>query len=68
MAIERRLGPVVDVGTAMTYNIFFPTVGYVCRGTVRMWTPAEKANASLLMECAFFMVQLNDSIGPDACP
>merc|ERR1712153_35689 len=52
----------------MTYKILRPNGGYVCRGTVRAWTPLEEANVGLLAECSSFMVQLTDSIGPAVNP
>ena len=52
----------------MTYTILHPNSRYICRSTVRAWTPLEEANASLLAVRASFMTQLNDVIGTAADP
>ena len=43
-----------------------PTGGFVCRSTVRAWTPLEEADTVRLAERDSFMEQLNSNIGP-AC-
>ena len=63
MFIDRCLGPVIDVGTAMTYKILRPDGGYVCRSTARSWTSKEEANPVRMAERVFFMKQLNRCIG-----
>ena len=64
--VGRWLGPATDVGTAMTYKILLPTGGFVCRSTVRAWTPLEEADPVRMAERTSFMTQLNSAIGP-AC-
>ena len=66
MFIVRWIGPEIDVGTAMTYNILRPDGGYLCRSTVRTWTPKEEANPVRMAERVSFMEQLNSCIGPAA--
>ena len=50
----------------MTYKILLPIGGFVCRSTVRAWTPLEEADTVRLAERNSFMEQLNSNIGP-AC-
>ena len=64
MFIGRWLGPEIDVGTAMTYNILRRDGGYVCRSTVRAWTPKEEANPVRMADRVSFMEQINSCIGP----
>ena len=47
----------------MTYKILLPSGGFVCRGTVRPWTPLEEADTVRLAERTSFMEQLNSNIG-----
>ena len=63
MFIGQWLGPVIDVGTAMTYNISRPDDGYVFRSTVRSWTSNEEANPFKMAERVSFTKQLNSCIG-----
>ena len=63
MFIGIWLGPEMDVGTAMTYNILRPYGGYVCRSTVRAWTTNEEANPVRMAGRVSFMKQLNGCIG-----
>ena len=63
MFIGRWLGPGIDVGTAMTYNILSPDSGYVCLSTVRSWTSKEEANPVRMAERVSFMNKLNSCIG-----
>ena len=63
MFIGRWLGPAIDVSTDMTYNILKPDGDYVCRSTVRAWTPKEEANPVRMAERVYFMEQLNSCIG-----
>ena len=63
MFIGRWLGPEIDVGTDMTYNILRPDVGYVCRLTMRSWTSNEEANPVRMSERVYFMKKLNSCIG-----
>ena len=46
--VGRYLGPAIDVGTAMTHKIILSSGDYVCRSSVRAWTPSEEANVDLL--------------------
>ena len=63
MFIGRLLGPSIDVGTFMTYNILRPDGRYVCRSTLRSWNSNEEANPVRMYECVYFMKQLNSCIG-----
>ena len=63
MFIGRWLGPAIDVGTYMTYNILRPDGGYVCRSTVRYQTSNEEANPSRMSKRVSFMKHLNSCIG-----
>ena len=63
MFIGRWLGPAIDVGTAMTYNILRSDGGYLCRSTLRSWTSNEEANPVRMDERVSFMKQLNICIG-----
>ena len=56
------LGPAIDVGTAITYNILSPDSGYVCLSTVRSWTSKEEANPVRMAERVSFMNKLNSCI------
>ena len=56
----------MDVGTVMTYKILRPDGGYVCRSTVRAWSPKEEANPIRMAERVSFMEQLNSCIGSAA--
>ena len=49
MEIGRWLGPAEDVGTAMTYKVLRYNGYFVCRGTVRAWTPTEEATPALMV-------------------
>ena len=62
MFIGRWLGPVIDVGTDMTYNILRPDGGYVFRSTVISWTSKEEANPARMAERVSFMEHLNSCI------
>ena len=37
--IGRWIGPAIDVGSAMTHKVLKASGEYVCRTTVRAWTP-----------------------------
>ena len=63
MFIGRWLGPAIDVGTAITYNILRPDGGYVCRSTVRYWTSKEEVNPVKMDKRLSFMKHLNSCIG-----
>ena len=63
MFIGRWLGPAIDVSTDMTYNILKPDGDYVCRSTVRAWTPKEEANPVRMAERVSSMEQINSCIG-----
>ena len=63
MFIGRWLGPEIDVGTAITYNILRPDGWYVCRSTLRSWTSNEEANPVRMARSVSFMKQLNSCIG-----
>ena len=63
MFIGIWLGPAIDVGTAMTYNILWPDGGYICRSTLRSWSFNEKANPVRMAERVSFMKQVNSCIG-----
>ena len=62
----RWLGPAVDVGSAMTYKVQKSNGQYVCRSSVRPWTPEEEANTDLLREREEFIARLKDNIGRPA--
>ena len=64
--IGRYLGPAIDVGTAMTHKVLLPNGDYLCRASVRAWTPKEERNPDLLEARKLFMKRLHDSLGP-AC-
>ena len=49
------LGPAIDVGTAMTDKCLLPNGGYVCRSTMRPWTPVEEDDPVWLAERVSFM-------------
>ena len=61
--IGRWLGPIDDVGTALTYKILKDNGWFVCRGTVRAWTPEEEADAVLLKKREAFMASIFDNMG-----
>ena len=61
--IGRWLGPAINVGTTMTYKILRPDGEYVCRSTLRYWTPNEEANPVRMADRMSFMKQLNICIG-----
>ena len=61
--IGRWIGPVIDVGTAMTYKILRPDGGYVCRSTVKSWASKEESNPVRMAERMSFMKHLNSCIG-----
>ena len=63
MFIGRWLGPAIDVGNAVTYNILRPYGGYACRSTVRSWTSDKEANPIRMSDRVSFMKQLNSCIG-----
>ena len=64
--IGRYIGPAVDVGNAMTHKVIKHTGYFVCRDTVRAWTPVEEANEALLNQRKVFMENLKDKCGPKA--
>ena len=62
----RWLGLAVDVGSAMTYKVQTYNGQFVCRSSVRPWTPKEEANLDLLREREEFMARLKDNLGRPA--
>ena len=62
------LGPATDEGSSMTYKIEKSNGSYVCRSTVRAWTPQEEDNPDLLRARKEFMVRLKDELGRAAEP
>ena len=60
------LGPAVDVGSAMAYKVQKSSDQFVCRSSVRPWTPEEEANPGLLREREAFMARLKDNLGRPA--
>ena len=62
----RWLGPAVDVGSSMTYTVQKSNSHFVCRTSVRPWTPEEEANPDLLREREEFMARLKDNLGRPA--
>ena len=58
------MGPAINVGTAKTYKILRFNGHFVCRGTVRAWTPKEEANPALLAQREEFMKSVFDKVGP----
>ena len=66
--IGRWLGPADDVGNALTYKILKSNGWFVCRGTVRAWTPEEEANSVLLAKRKAFMDGIYDNMGRAAVP
>ena len=63
MATGQYLGPVIDVGNAMTYKILFLDGNYVCRMTVGPWTPVEEANHVFLADYEKYMSQVQEALG-----
>ena len=63
MFIGIWLGPAIDVGATMTYNILRPDGGYVCCSTLRSWASNEEANPIRMAERVSFMKQINSCIG-----
>ena len=59
----RYLGPGIDVSNAMTYKILLPNGNYVCRSTIRPWTPVEESNPVFLLDREKYMSQLQEDLG-----
>ena len=53
--IGRYLGPAIDVGSALTHKVLLPNGDYLCRSSVRAWTPKEEANPAFLEARKSFM-------------
>ena len=64
--IGRYLGPAIDVGSALTHNILLPHGDYLCRTSVRAWTPKEEAQPEMLEARKSCMTRVHDALGP-AC-
>ena len=64
--IGRYLGPATDVGGAMTHKVLKATGNYVCRTTVRAWTPTEEAEPALLSQRTAYMDSIKQTCGPAA--
>ena len=50
----------------MTHKILLPNGDYVCRASVRAWTPKEEANEEMMAARKTFMTRVHDALGP-AC-
>ena len=64
--IGRWIGPAIDDGSAMTHKVLKASGEYVCRTTVRAWTPTEEAERDLLSQRQAYMESILVRCGPGA--